>query len=50
MGGSLLKQKGSHRQYKYSIKKGRVTVAGHPGDDLAIGTMASIYKQAGIKR
>jgi hypothetical protein len=31
-------------------KKGRVTIAGHPGDDLAPGTLNSIYKQAGIKK
>jgi predicted RNA binding protein YcfA (HicA-like mRNA interferase family) len=49
-GWFLVKTKGSHRQYKHTIKKGRVTVPGHPGDDLAIGTLASIYKQAGIKR
>jgi predicted RNA binding protein YcfA (HicA-like mRNA interferase family) len=27
-------QKGSHRQYKHPEKKGRVTIAGHPGDDF----------------
>jgi predicted RNA binding protein YcfA (HicA-like mRNA interferase family) len=25
-------QKGSYRQYKHLEKKGRVTIAGHPGD------------------
>jgi predicted RNA binding protein YcfA (HicA-like mRNA interferase family) len=40
--------KGSHRQYKHDIKTGLVTVAGHPNDDLAIKTLKSIYKQAGI--
>ncbi len=43
-------QKGSHRQYKHPEKKGRVTIAGHLGDDLAIGTLNSVFKQAGIKR
>jgi predicted RNA binding protein YcfA (HicA-like mRNA interferase family) len=43
-------QKGSHRQYKHSKKPGRVTIAGHPGDDLAPGTLNSVYKQAGIKK
>ena len=28
---------------------GRVTVAGHPSDDLAPGTFNSILKQAGLK-
>ena len=41
--------RGSHRQYKHALKKGRVTVAGKPSDDLAPGTMNSIYKQAGWK-
>lgn len=43
-------QKGSHRQYKHAKKKGRVTIAGHPGDDLAPGTLNSVFKQAGIKK
>jgi predicted RNA binding protein YcfA (HicA-like mRNA interferase family) len=38
--------RGSHRQYKHASKKGRVTVAGKPSDDLAPGTVNSIYKQA----
>lgn len=41
--------KGSHRQYKHPIKKGRVTIAGHPGDDVGVGTLNSILKQARLK-
>jgi len=41
--------KGSHRQYKHKEKPGRVTIAGHLADDLAPGTMNSIFKQAGFK-
>jgi predicted RNA binding protein YcfA (HicA-like mRNA interferase family) len=41
--------KGSHRQFKHPAKKGRVTIAGHPGDDLRPGTLNSILKQAGLK-
>jgi len=41
---------GSHRQFKYSKKSGRVTIAGKPGDDLAPGTFNSILKQAGLKK
>jgi len=41
--------KGSHRQFKHPTKPGRVTVAGHPSDDLAPGTYNSILKQAGLK-
>lgn len=48
-GWYLVTTKGSHRQYKHSIKSGRVTIAGHPGHDLAQGTLNSILKQAGLK-
>ena len=41
--------KGDHRQYKHSVKPGRVTVAGHPGDDLHPKTLASIFRQAQIE-
>lgn len=45
----LVATKGSHRQYKHSIKLGRVTIAGHPGHDLAPGTLNSVLKQAQLK-
>jgi predicted RNA binding protein YcfA (HicA-like mRNA interferase family) len=48
-GWYLVTVKGSHRQFKHSGKKGRVTIAGHLGDDLAKGTLNSILKQAGLK-
>ena len=32
-------QEGSHRQYKHSVKKGRVTIPGKPGKDVAVGTL-----------
>ncbi|ADE13337.1 YcfA family protein [Nitrosococcus halophilus Nc 4] len=41
--------RGSHRQFKHPSKLGRVTVPGKPGDDLAPGTVNSIFKQAGWK-
>lgn len=41
-------QKGSHIQFKHPSKPGRVTVP-HPNRDLPAGTVASIYKQAGLK-
>lgn len=31
-------------------KRGIVTIAGHPGKDMAAGTEASIYHQAGIRK
>jgi predicted RNA binding protein YcfA (HicA-like mRNA interferase family) len=41
--------RGSHQQYRHDQKKGVVTIAGKPGDDLAPGTQNSILKQAGLK-
>ena len=48
-GWSVVRQRGSHRQFKHATKPGLVTVAGKPGDDLAPGTLNSILKQAGLK-
>jgi len=49
-GWFLVVTEGSHRQFKHSTKKGRVTVPGKPNDDLPHGTLNSILKQAGLKR
>ncbi len=48
-GWRLVRTRGSHRQYAHPTKKGLVTIAGKPGDDLALGTLNSILKQAGLK-
>jgi len=48
-GWYLVATRGSHRQYKHLTKAGRVTIAGHPSDDLAPGTLNSILKQAKLK-
>jgi predicted RNA binding protein YcfA (HicA-like mRNA interferase family) len=42
----LVATRGSHRQLKHPEKTGRVTVPGKPSDDLALGTLNSILKQA----
>ncbi|MCL1989007.1 MAG: type II toxin-antitoxin system HicA family toxin [Firmicutes bacterium] len=47
-GWYFFKQDGSHRHYKHPTKKGKVTIPIHNGD-LAIGTVNSILKQAGLK-
>lgn len=44
-----MRTKGSHRQYKHPERPGLVTVP-HPKRDLPIGTLRSIYKQAGWKK
>ena len=49
-GWYLVATRGSHRQFKHPSKPGRVTVPGKPSDDLAIGTLGSILKQAGLKK
>jgi len=49
-GWYLVATKGSHRQYKHQLKKGRVTIAGQPNHDLAPGTLNSILKQAQLKK
>jgi predicted RNA binding protein YcfA (HicA-like mRNA interferase family) len=41
--------RGSHRQMKHPKKPGVVTVPGKPNDDLAVGTLASIWNQAGLR-
>lgn len=44
------RQVGSHRQYRHATKPGTVTVATHTlGKDVKPGTLASIWKQAGLK-
>jgi len=48
-GWKLERTRGSHRQYRHPAKPGTVTVPGHPGDDVAPGTLNSIKKQAGLK-
>ena len=48
-GWYLVATRGSHRQYKHPAKKGRVTIAGNPGHDIAVGTLNSILKQAQLR-
>lgn len=50
-GWHLVRQRGSHRQFKHKTKKGLVTVAAHKmSDEIALGTLSSIFKQAQIKK
>jgi predicted RNA binding protein YcfA (HicA-like mRNA interferase family) len=48
-GWYLVATRGSHRQFRHPSKSGRVTIAGRPSEDLAPGTLNSIFKQAGLK-
>ncbi len=48
-GWYLVTTKGSHRQYKHLVKKGRVTIAGKMSDTLHPKTLNSILRQAELK-
>ena len=48
-GWALVRTKGDHRHYRHETKRGIVTIAGHPGEDVKAGTLNSILKQAGLK-
>jgi len=41
--------RGGHRQFKHDVKSGRVTIGGHPGDDMPLGTLASVLRQATLR-
>ncbi len=47
-GWYFVRQKGSHKHYHHSTKKGTVTVPGKPNDDIPKQTERSILKQAGM--
>jgi predicted RNA binding protein YcfA (HicA-like mRNA interferase family) len=49
-GWRLVVTEGSHRQFKHPGNSGRVTVSGHLGDDMPKATLASVMRQAGLKR
>lgn len=46
-GWVLQRVKGSHHQFKHGSKPGLVTVP-HPRTDVALPTLRSIYRQAGL--
>ena len=48
-GWTLDRTRGSHRQYRHSVKRGTVTIAGHPSDEVHPKTELSILTQAGLK-
>ena len=49
VGWRQVAQKGSHRQFEHPSRPGKVTIAGHPSDEMAKGTYNNILKQAGLK-
>ena len=45
-----VRTRGSHRHYKHPVKRGTVTIAGKPGEDVPDGTWHGIMRQARISR
>jgi len=43
-------QTGGHRQFGHPRKRGTVTVAGRPGAEIKPGTLASVMRQAGLRK
>jgi predicted RNA binding protein YcfA (HicA-like mRNA interferase family) len=48
-GWYLAYTRGSHRNFLDPVKSGKVTIPGHPSDDLNITTLKSILNQAKIR-
>jgi predicted RNA binding protein YcfA (HicA-like mRNA interferase family) len=49
-GWQQVRMKGSHRQFRHPNKPGTVTIAGNSNADIPPGTLASVLKQAGLRR
>jgi predicted RNA binding protein YcfA (HicA-like mRNA interferase family) len=47
-GWMLVRQKGSHRQFRHPSKRNVVTVPGSPNDDVPIGTTHNILRKAEV--
>lgn len=48
-GWTLVRTRGSHKQFKHPNKTGTVTLAGKPNIEVPIGTLKNILKQAKIE-
>lgn len=48
-GWHLAAIRGSHRQYRHSSKRGRITIAGRATDQIGAGALGSVRKQAKLK-
>jgi predicted RNA binding protein YcfA (HicA-like mRNA interferase family) len=49
-GWVMVRQTGSHRAFRHPVKPGTTTVAGNLGKEVKPGTLASILRQAGLRR
>jgi predicted RNA binding protein YcfA (HicA-like mRNA interferase family) len=48
-GWQLRRVRGSHRQFRHAEKGVVITVAGHPGSDVPVGTLKAILRSAGLQ-
>ena len=48
-GFELISVRGSHHKFRHPVER-KVVIVPHPRTDMPIGTVASIYKQAGWKK
>ena len=48
-GWFMVRMKGSHRQFKHTVRRGLVTIAGNLNNELAKGTLNSVLRQSGLK-
>ena len=48
-GWEIVHQRGSHRQLKHPVQKGKVTLNGKPSDDIWGDNLKSVEKQSGLK-
>ena len=46
----LVRTTGSHRQFHHPVKPGTVTIAGNPATEVPPKTLASVLRQAQIRR
>jgi predicted RNA binding protein YcfA (HicA-like mRNA interferase family) len=49
-GWKQVRMKGSHRQFRHPDRPGTVTIAGKTNADIPPGTLASVLKQAGLRK
>lgn len=48
-GWYVVRTRGSHRQLKHPVKPGKVTLPGHPADELHPDTLKSVLHQARLE-
>jgi predicted RNA binding protein YcfA (HicA-like mRNA interferase family) len=44
-----VRTRGSHRQFHHPVKRGKVSIPGHPSTELKPKTWRSILRQAGLR-